>query len=204
MKILREGWSAVGWEKSGIEKWDHNLCWEYSWDLELQKSIMTRCWFKMPRGIEELRDQKKCSPHYQSEHKFLRKKFKNANWSLFFEFSHNRQKSNFDINRAQFEKKIFRATVEIKFKAEISKFERPAAFKHHSESRKKVLRKSKNLLLQTKSLVQQTKYLVLQTKEFLMLHGGGGSGRGISPDGSGMRLPIYYFFPKSFPPLFDT
>ena len=98
--------------------------------------------------------------------------------------------------------------MEIKFKAEIwessSKFERPAAFKHHSESRKKVLRKSKNLLLQTKSLVQQTKYLVLQTKEFLMLHGGGGSGRGISPDGSGMRLPIYYFFPKSFPPLFDT
>ena len=61
-------------KKSGIEKWDHNLCWEYSWDLELQKSIMTRCWFKMPRGIEELRDQKKCSPHYQSEHKFLRKK----------------------------------------------------------------------------------------------------------------------------------
>ena len=197
-----------GMGKSGIEKWDHNLCWEYSWDLELQKSIMTRCWFKMPRGIEELRDQKKCSPHYQSEHKFLRKKFKNANWSLFFKFSHNRQRSNFDINRAQFEKKIFRATVEIKFKAEIwessSKFERPAAFKHHSESRKKVLRKSKNLLLQTKSLVQQTKYLVLQTKEFLMLHGGGGSGRGISPDGSGMRLPIYYFFPKSFPPLFDT
>ena len=119
MKILREGWSAVGWEKSGIEKWDHNLCWDYSWDLELQKSIMTRCWFKMPRGIEELRDQKKCSPHYQSEHKFLRKKFKSANWSLFFKFSHNRHRSNFDINRAQFEKKIFRATVELKFKAEI-------------------------------------------------------------------------------------